>query len=75
MAHIKIRKRLMSVISPPAILGPAMAVPIFWAPDIFFFWRESTCPQNSEDFGGQGGGGRAGGSEVPIFFFGRGGFF
>ena len=36
-AHI-IRKNLMSVIFPPAILRPEMAAPSLWAPGIFWFF-------------------------------------
>ena len=35
-AHEKVRKILVSVIFPPAILGPKTAAPILWAPGIFF---------------------------------------
>ena len=39
------QKILMSVISPPAILGPEMAAPILWAPGIFCsFCRKPSVP-------------------------------
>ena len=37
----------MSVISPPAILGPEMAAPILWAPGILgLFLRNAAEPQH-----------------------------
>ena len=34
----KIRKSVMSIKFPPAILGPEMAAPILWAPGTFWFF-------------------------------------
>ena len=34
----KKKKNVMSIESPPAILGPEMAAPILWAPGIFWFF-------------------------------------
>ena len=37
---LTIRKSLMSVIFPPAILGPEMAAPILWVPGSFVFFLQ-----------------------------------
>ena len=58
-----VRKSVMSIESPPAILGPEMAVPILWAPGIFrFFLLETPHARKIPCFRGGDRG-----------FFGRGG--
>ena len=66
----------MSVIFPPAILGPEMAVPILWAPGIFwFFLLENTMPIKVLAVGGRFGFlGRGGGWKCQFYFYGRGDF-
>ena len=50
------RKILVSVIIPPAILGPEMAAPILWAPGIFwFFLLENPHAHKIPRFRGGGG--------------------
>ena len=41
-----VRKSVMSIKFPPAILGPEMAAPILWAPGIFWFFllEKPPCP-------------------------------
>ena len=64
----------MSVIFPPAILGPEVAAPTLWTPGIFgLFLLESPHVHKILRFG-RGGGGlgfffETGGVEVPILFF------
>ena len=52
-----LRKILISIIFPPAILGPEMAATILWAPGIFwFFLLETTHAHKIPPFFGGGGG-------------------
>ena len=63
LGHPFIRENLMSIIYPPAILGPEMAAPILWAPGIFdsFCWK-TPVPIKFLVLG------------WVVFFFGRGGW-
>ena len=71
-----IRKSLMPVIFPPAILRPEMAAPILWAPGIFSsFCRKTPMPIKLLVLGGGGVGFEGGGVEVPIMFLWAWGFF
>ena len=66
----------MSVIFPPAILGPEMAAPILWAPGIFGLSAgKPPCPQNSSFRGGVVVFLKGEGVEVPILFLWAWGFF
>ena len=78
MVPICIRKSLMSVISPPEILGPEMAASILWAPGVFwFFLLENPHAHKIPCFRGGRvlGFSRGGGLEVPILFLWAWGFF
>ena len=72
---IKIRKSVMSIKFPPAILGPEMAAPILWAPGIFwFFLLEKPHAHKIPPFrGGRGFFGREG-WKCQFYFYGRGDF-
>ena len=72
-----IREILMSVLFPPATLGPEMAAPILWAPGIFgSFCRKTPMPIKFLFLGGGGGGvsGRfqKGGGKCQFIFMGVG---
>ena len=65
----------MSIKLPPAILGPEMAVPILWAPGIFwFFLLENPHAHKIPPFRGGGGVLRRGGWKCQFYFYGRGDF-
>ena len=67
------KKSLMSVIFPPAILGPEMAARILWAPRIFsFFVLENPHAHKILPFGGGGflGFFRRGGGSANFIFMG-----
>ena len=52
---MQFRKILLSVVLPPAILGPEMAAPILWAPGTFwFFLLENPMPIEVLLLGGGG---------------------
>ena len=67
----RLRKSVMSIKFPPAILGPEMAAPILWAPGIFgsFCWKKTPMPIRFLLLGGGVLGflGRGGGSANFIF--------
>ena len=70
------KKNLMSIIFPPAILGPEMAAPILWAPGIFwFFLLENPRAHKIPRFRGGSWVFLEGGVEVPILFLWAWGFF
>ena len=81
--HLKptnlIRKSLISVIFPPAFLGPEMAAPILWAPGIFwlFCWKTRHAHKIPRFRGGGGVGSRVfwkGRWKCQFYFYGRGDF-
>ena len=56
--HREVRKSVMSIKFPPAILGPEMAAPILWAPRIFwFFLLENPHAHKTPLIRGEGGSG------------------
>ena len=64
----------MSIIFPPAILGPKMAAPILWAPGITrLFLLENPTPIKFLVLGG-GGFLERGGWKCRYYFYGRGAF-
>ena len=51
----RVRKSVVSIKSPPAMLGPEMAAPILWAPGIFgSFCRKTPTPIKFLLLGGGG---------------------
>ena len=71
-----IRKNVVSIKFPPAILGPEMAAPILWAPGIFwFFLLENPHAHKIPPFRGGFWNFLEGGVEVPILFLWAWGFF
>ena len=69
----------MSVIYPPANLGPEMAAPILWAPGILWFFQlENPHAHKSPPFMGAGGGvgvgvsWKGGGGSANFIFMGEG---
>ena len=69
-----VRKSLVSVIFPPAILGPQLAAPIFWAPGIFWlFLLENPHAHKIPRFRGGGCVGGGGGGVCWCFLEGGGG--
>ena len=66
----------MSIIFPPAILGPEMAAPILWAPGMFwFFLLETLMPIKLLVLGAGGGGFEGGGGwKCQFYFYGHGDF-
>ena len=74
---VSFRKSLMSVIFPPANLGPQLAAPILWAPGIYwcFLLENSHAQQIPRSRGGGSWVFLEGGVEVPILFLWAWGFF
>ena len=62
----------MSVIFPPAILGPEMAAPILWAPIFWFFLLETPHAHKIPPFSGVFGVSRKGGGSANFVFIGVG---
>ena len=70
---LQFRRILVSVISPPAILGLEMAAPILWTPGIFgFFLLENPHAHKIPPFRGGGVGvSWNGGWKCQFYFYGR----
>ena len=73
--HFYQKKKLMSIIFPPVILGPEMAAPILWAPGTFcsFCWN-TPMPIKFLVLGGVRGFFWKGGWKCQFCFYGRGDF-
>ena len=71
-----VRKSVMSIKVPPAILWPEMAAPIFWAPGIFwFFLLENPHAHKNPPFRGVCWGFLEGGGwKCQFYFYERGDF-